>query len=80
MPIFVMWIWKCDFCRIEMRDKYETSVYSDEMTGDNRGWTSNLDVPEEYRDHPMNNICITCPECRENPDWSKYMTAVSLTS
>jgi hypothetical protein len=72
MSIFVRFIWKCDFCGIEMHHEYETSVYSDEMTGDNRGWTSDIYVPEEHRNIPTDDICDACPECAKNPNWEKY--------
>jgi len=70
--ILVKWVWKCDLCGIELHHEYETCVYSDEMARDNRGWVSDLEVPEEYRTHPTDNICDACPECKEKPDWSKY--------
>ena len=71
-PIYVEWSWVCDICGIDMRVMNNTSVYMDEMARPINGWVSDLDVTEKYRDHPMNDICIACPDCKVEPQWGMY--------
>jgi hypothetical protein len=74
MPITVRWTWICELCGKKGYHSESSDTYAEQSTSENDvpGWTSWLEVPEEYRDHPVNDICIACPKCKENPDWSKY--------
>ena len=77
MPLYVTWEWKCAICGDSRITGAETSPYTDEMAIFPDGWVSDLDIPEEYREHPCWDICIACPDCKGNTDWDRYVVELN---
>ena len=69
-------LWECDICHTLVAMPQRVGVYDDPVVTEPEGWISDFQVPEEHQVSGDINTCDACPNCQDQPDWTKYREPV----
>ena len=75
MSVVQIKLWTCDLCGVTAASTETTWVWADPVVTPLDGWSTEFNVPEQYRSAPGISICDACPKCQQAPDWTKYREA-----
>lgn len=73
MTVTVKHIWTCELCGLVVTQVLDDGAYGDPVITPPDGWDVFCEIPDTIPlPDPLFDTCDVCPDCKVNPDWTRY--------